>query len=317
MSYYGAAGWSSNDHGLTHHISLFSFTIESIVVDSYEPAFFALLFGLVFKEEVSLVWTNVGMLVRGFPSISAYSVIAKAESDWIRKIMIFTLLLASIAQGSYQMYLCFVGISMACVILLANLGSRAWGYMQWHPVQNYGSMEPVVSFLFAVLTGLLFPFLGHRQVESGGKAALESTLKIAMVAAIIFVISDYDPIQKYLVIGSENCSQDWVVLIVGAWWTLATFCSLLVVFRKGRQGIWPEDEEPLLIKDHHSPVGFKVPNLPDFPIDSVLAQRGVFCLNMKFEFALMLVATMCMGGFLCFLSFTDFEDELSKTGGAN
>jgi hypothetical protein len=254
------------------------------------------------------------MLVRGFPSISAYSVIAKTESDWLRKILVFVLLLASIVQGSYQNILCFVGISLACVLLLANLGSRAWGYMQWRPVQNYGVMEPIVSFIFAVLTGLLFPFLGHRQVESGGKAALESTLRIAIVAAVIFVVSDYDEIQKYLVMGSEKCNQDWVVLIVGAWWTLATICSLFAVFRKGRQGIWPDDEEPLLIKDHHSPVGLKVPNLPDFPIDSVLAQRGLFCLNVKLEFALMLLVTSCMGAFICFLSFTTFEDDLGKSG---
>lgn len=297
----------------TLHLSPSS-TLESKVIENYEPAYFALLLGLVFKEEVSLVWTNIGMLVRGFPSISAYSVIAKAESDWLRKIVIFTMLLGSITQGTIQFVLCFVGISMACVLLLANLGSRAWGYMQWRPVQNYGIMEPAVSFIYAVLTGLVFPFLGHRQVESGGKAALESTLQIAIIAAIIFVISDYDPIQKYLVVGSESCNQDWVVLGVGAWWTLATLCSLSVVFRKGRQGIWPEDEEPLLIKDHHSPVGFKVPNLPDFPIDSVLAQRGHFCLNVKFEFALMVVATFCVGGFMCFLSFTNFEDDLGESG---
>ncbi len=284
--------------------------VESVVVETYEPAYFALLLGLVFKEEISLAWTNVGMLVRGFPSISAFSVVSQIESDWLRKIIVFSLLLASIAQGFTQHILSFGGVSLACMVLLANLGSRAWGYMQWRPIQNYGFLEPAVSFVFAALTGLTFPFLGHRQVESGGKAALESTLGIALLSAIVFVVSDYDMIQQYVVIGSQNCNQDWVVLIVGAWWTFATICSLFAVFRKGRQGIWPDDEEPLLVKDHQSPVGFKVPNLPDFPIDSSLAQRGLFCLNVKLEFAMMLLITFCMGGFLCFLSFTNFDDNL-------
>ena len=285
---------------------------ENTVVETYSPAYFAILLGMVFKEEISHAWTNVGMFVRGFPSISAYSVVAGVDSDWLRKGIVMTLLMASVANGygSVTQILCFSGISLACLVLLANLGSRAWGYMLWRPIQNVGFMEPFLSFLAAVITGLVFPFLGHRQVESGGKSALESTLRIAMFSAILFVVSDYDNIQRFVVIGSENCSQDLIVLTVGAWWTIATICSLAAVFRKGRQGIWPDDEEPLLLKDHASPVGFKVPNLPDFPIDSAMASRGLFCLSMQVEFGLMLILTLFMGGFLCFLAFTDAEDNL-------
>lgn len=252
------------------------------------------------------------MLVRGFPSISAYSVVSSVHSDWLRKSIVLALLLASVAEGhgSVEHVAFFVGISLACLVLLANLGSRAWGYMDWKPIQSFGFLEPIIAFGAAVLTGLMFPFLGHRQVVSGGKSALESTIGIALLSAIIFVISDYDDIQKFLVIGSENCNQDLVVVTVGAWWTFATLCSLSAVYRKGRQGIWPDEEEPLLLKDHASPVGFKVPNLPDFPIDSAMAQRGLFCLGIQMEFGLMMLVTLCMGGFLCFLAFTQVDDDL-------
>lgn len=252
------------------------------------------------------------MLVRGFPSISAQSVLSGVDSDWLRKGIVLTLLLASVANGwgSVQHILCFCGISLACLILLANLGARAWGFMQWRPIQNFGFMEPIVSFLAAVFTGIMFPFLGHRQVESGGKAALESTMGIALLSGIIFVLSDYDNIQRFVVMGSENCDQDTIVLTMGIWWTIATLCSVGAVYRKGRQGIWPDDEEPLLLKDHASPVGFKVPNLPDFPIDSALAQRSIFCLGIHFELGLMLVATLAMGGFMCFLAFTQVDNDL-------
>lgn len=257
-----------------------------------------------------MAWTNIAMLVRGLPSLAACSVVTETGSDWLRKIIVFVLLLASIAQNSDKQFLCFIGISLACLVLLANLGARTWGFMQWKPIRNFGFLEPLFSFIAAVVMGICFPFLGHRQVESGGKAALESILRIALISALIFIASDYDNIQKYVVIGSENCDQDLIVLSVGAWWTFATLASLTAVYRKGRQGIWPDDEEPLLVKDHASPIGFKVPNLPDFPIDATMARRGFFCLSIKFEFVLMLIATACMGGFLLFLPFTDVDDQL-------
>mmetsp|Transcript_115969 Transcript_115969/g.334897 ORF Transcript_115969/g.334897 Transcript_115969/m.334897 type:complete len:500 (-) Transcript_115969:226-1725(-) len=293
-------------------------TQENVVVDSYAPAYFAVLLGVVFKEEISNAWTNVGMSVRGFPSISAYSVSTYSHSDWLRKVIVFALLFSSMAGGTAMHVSAFVGISLAMMVLLANLGSRTWGFMQWRPIQHYGIFEPIISFFMAVLTGLLFPFLGHRQVESGGKVALERTFGISMLSAIAFVVSDYDNIQKYLVIGSEQCNQDWIVLIVGVWWAIASICSLFTVFRKERRGIWPEDEEPLLEKDHRSPVGFKVPNLPDFPLNSIMARKGVMCLTTNLAFIAMLVVTIGMGGFLSMLAFTDYEDNLDeKISGSN
>lgn len=36
-----------------------------------------------------------------------------------------------------------------------------------------------------------------------GKGAMEYVLKTAMLVAVFFVISDYDDLQKFLVVGSE------------------------------------------------------------------------------------------------------------------
>lgn len=281
------------------------------MVETYQPAYFAVLLGLVFKEEISLSWTNVAMLIRGFPSLSACSAISRTDSDWLRKIIVFALLLASIADGMIKHVLCFIGVSLACLVLLANLGARAWGFMEWKPIRSFGFLEPVVAFVAAAITGICFPFLGHHQMQSGGKAAMESLLGIALLSAVVFIISDYNNIQKFVVIGSENCDEDLIDLAVGAWWSFATVCSLTAAYRKGRQGIWPDDEEPLLVKEHASPVGFKVPNLPDFPIDVSMAQRGLFCLSMQLEFFLMLLITFCMGAFLLFLPLTDVDDDFN------
>ena len=286
--------------------------IESIVAETYSPLFFAILLGVVFKEETSHVWTNVGMMVRGMPSIAAYSVTTQNHSDWLRKAIVSAFLVSFAAgRSGYEsvMYIStYVGLSLAIVVLITNLGSRAWGFMQWRPSPNFGIFEPVVSFLAAGLIGLCFPFLGQRQVESGGKAALESTFAVAFLSALFFLVCGYEYIQKFVVIGSVNCGQDWILRCVGAWWCVATLCSLIAIYRKGRQGIWPEDEEPLLIKNHKSPVGFSVPNLPEFPINVAMAQRGLFCVGITLEFIAMLLMTFGMGGFLVWLSFTDIED---------
>jgi hypothetical protein len=284
------------------------------MMEKYIPVCFAVLLGVVFKEEISHVWTNMSMMVRGMPSISAVSITTQTHSDWIRKSIIFTLVFASLAgqdgPASVMQMSSFVGLAAAVLALLANLGSRAWGFMRWRPIQNFGFLEPVVGFFAAVFAGILFPFLGHAQVESGGKSALESTFGIALVSAMAFFVSDLDSIQKYLVIGSNGCSQDIIVLSVGAWWCVATVCSLVAIYRKGRQGIWPEDEEPLLTKNNKSPVGFSVPHLPDFPITVALAQRGLFCFGMQLEFIAMLVMILGLGSFMCFLAFSDLEDNL-------
>jgi hypothetical protein len=184
----------------------FSFSLflsEDTIVDEFRPAYLALLLGVVFSEEISLSWTNVAMFVRGFPSMSAYAVTSRVESDWLRKVLILALAVASVTTGTTQFFLTLVGVGLTCVVLLANLGSRAWGFLKWKPLGYWGPLDSIVAFLAAVTTGLCVPYLAHRQVESGGKAAMESVIRMAFMVALLFVISDHDEIQKFLVVGSE------------------------------------------------------------------------------------------------------------------
>ena len=152
-------------------------------------------------------WTNVAMFVRGMPSISACSITTEVESDWMRKIVLLSLALASTTTSTTSMVLTLFGISMACVVLLANLGSRAWRYNQWRPLGYGGPFEPVVSYVAAMIAGLVVPWLGHPKIEAGGKAAMESVIRIAFAVAVLFALSDYTPVQQYLVIGSEVSRQ--------------------------------------------------------------------------------------------------------------
>lgn len=181
-----------------------TFPAVETITDEFRPAYLALLLGLVFSEEISLSWTNAAMFVRGLPSISAYAVTSKVESDWLRKILLISLAMASAASGTTQTVMTLFGIGLTCIVLLANLGSRAWGYMRWRPlVVGWGPFEAVIAYVAAILMGLFVPYLGHRQVTFGGKVAMESIIRISFLVAAVFVVSDFDDIQKFLVVGSE------------------------------------------------------------------------------------------------------------------
>jgi hypothetical protein len=279
-----------------------------VIIDQFKPAYLSLILGLVFTEEISLSWTNVGMFVSGMPSISAFAITSRVESDWLRKVIVFSLALAGATRGYSQYALTLFGVSLTCAVLLANLGSRAWNFLHWQPLGYGGTLEPIVSYVAAILTGLVFPYLGHRQTQAGGKGAMESVIRVAFMVALVFVVSDYDEIQQFLVTGSENCTQDWVNIAVGVWFTLSLTASLCMVMKIEPEGVWPEDEEPLLEAADSSPVGFKVPNLPDFPIDPSLANHGISWLPIELEFFLGIFMALAIGGGMCYLAFTDIDE---------
>jgi hypothetical protein len=75
----------------------------------------------------------------------------------------------------------------------------------------------------------------------------------------------------------------------------------------------PDDEEPLLEEVHASPVGYKVPHLPDFPIDPNLTYKGWApfpCCCVGFEYLLGIAVAVRLGGFICFLGLTDLDEMI-------
>ena len=165
----------------------------------------------VLTEEISLSWINVALLVRGIPSISAYALTTSFGTDWLRKILILLFLISSAStDDTFQKVCTLGGIILTCLVLLANLGSLSWKYLHWKPfrgVSLFGiavsPLDPLLSYGAAILTGICFPFLGHSKIESGGTAAIESVMRIAVVVAALFIISDYDAFQRLLVVGCE------------------------------------------------------------------------------------------------------------------
>jgi len=170
-----------------------------------KPAYLALIAGLVLTEEMSLSWTNAVMMVQACPSISAYFVTKDSGSDWIRKITILLLALSGVTTGKSQAVLTIVGIIFSCVILLANLGARAWYFFQWQPLSYNGPFTTVLAYMTAVVTGFAFPLLGHRTASVGGKPAIESIVRLSLCIAIAFVITDFDAVQQFIIVGKEVC----------------------------------------------------------------------------------------------------------------
>ena len=180
------------------------FLIAQSILEEFKPAYLALILGLVFTEELSFSWINAAMFIHGMPSISAYEITANVGSDWLRKLLMFALALAAATEGTTRAFLTLSGILLACVILLANLGARSWGFLRWKPIPYFaGPLQPLMAYITAIVAGIFIPYMGHRSIQAGGKAAMESVVRAAFLVALVFVVSDHDDFQKFLILGSE------------------------------------------------------------------------------------------------------------------
>jgi hypothetical protein len=177
--------------------------IAENLVESLKPAYLSLILGLVLTEEISLSGLNASMMVRAEPSISAHYLHSPFGPDILRKVLVFCLAVAGATTGKLQAALTLGGIGAACMSLTANLGARAWHFLHWKPMRYRGPGADLVAYGLAIATGVFLPYVGHRTISSGGKGALESVIRSALLVAVLFLISDYDEIQSFLVVGSE------------------------------------------------------------------------------------------------------------------
>ena len=124
-----------------------------------------------------------------------------------------------------------------------------------------------------------------------------------------FCLSDFDQVQQFIVLGSASCEQKLVNMVIGTWWTVTLLVSLLLVIKIQPHQHWHKDEEALLVEDQASPVGFKVPNLPDFEIDPNLVQPERFPCPMQFELAFGFMLAIGIGGGMVYMAYTDWGNS--------
>jgi len=283
-----------------------------------KPAYLSLILGLVLTEEISLSLANAVMYVRGYPSISAFALTTHLPSDWLRKVMILMLALAGAANGKLQVYLTLGGILLACFILLANLGSRAWNTLDWNSFSYSGIGASPAAYALAIVTGICFPYMGHRDVLQSSGHAIVIIIQNSILVAIIFVLSAFEEVQKFLVVGSETCDQDVVNSVIGIWWTVTVLVCLGLVYRLHIQPTIPspEEEESTLEVNESSPVGYTVPSLPHFAVDPGLCyhqkahESGWISTPMKVVGGGLV--TCVIGTLIVYMSFTQVDDEFTS-----
>jgi hypothetical protein len=109
----------------------------------------------------------------------------------------------------------------------------------------------------------------------------------------------------------QKCEQGLVNIAVGFWWGWSLLISLILVLRIEPPSLWPDEEEPLLEEDQASPVGYKVPSLPDFPIDPILEQKAMIpWLHVKVEFVIGVLMAFGISGAIVYSSFSDYDESL-------
>jgi hypothetical protein len=168
------------------------------------------------------------------------------------------------------------GVFFAVFIMFANLGSRAWQNLCLNKQKYAGPLRMVVALIKAFALGLIVPYFGSRGCEPGGRTALVNTLKSSLIVAIVFILSGFwqefnDALLVQVEGASSTCSQQYVHIVVGSWYTisiLACICSYKRIIPDRAKHI-PEnaDREPFLVEDWSSPVGYMVPNFPDYYLD--------------------------------------------------
>ncbi|CAB9519573.1 expressed unknown protein [Seminavis robusta] len=279
-----------------------------------KPAYLALLVATVLVEEVSLSWANVVMMVQACPSISAYSVTKESGSDWMRKLILFLLAVGGAATGKTQVFFVMTGILLTCAVLLANLGARAWYFFQWQPLNYNGPLSTVFAYVTAIVVGFAVPFLGHRTACAGGKPAIESVIRLAVLLSFGFIISDFESVKQFLIVGKEACDQTAINTVVGIWFSVSLVVSVYISSEVTPIRDYP-DEEPLLEENHESPVGYLVPNLPNFPIDPCTGKRGMR-IPLRAEIAIGIFLATLLGTGIVSLAYTDWgtsvENGLTK-----
>jgi hypothetical protein len=311
------------------------------------PACLAMLAGLVFVDETSLSWLNVSLMVRGVPSLSAHTLMSPAGSDTLRKIVLFAFILAAALTGEAARIATLVGVFGVLSVLLANLGARTTYFLRWSPQVYDGIGASLVAYIKAILTGVFFPWMANRNAYVGGRAGIEYIIQTSFVSAAVYWAAGIESAQVWLIGTNADVSdirdhfvsqapsslsslffqllppsplllnvlgrrlqpekQTLVNIIIAIWWVASVCLNIILAWRTPFHDQKTLDSEHLLIADHASPAGFKVPSLPDYEIDPSFGHTGIRWLPKCVElvFGMVLAAAVCAG--LLLLSFSDWD----------
>ena len=278
-----------------------------------KPGYFlGLMLGLVLSEEMSHSVLNVAMLVQGLPSVAAFSLVSGFVTDWPKNIAVSFLALATVQEiGSFSQKICtLMGISLSMALLAANLGSRAWLHMRWAPLgKAFGPFTSFYAFCAAVGTGLVFPYMGFRDILSGGKSATRTIIINCLIVSIFFVLSDLNAVKEFFFVG-EACDQSITNVALGSWLAMTSVISMFAARKISPSESYLMNEgeiDQILDEDQASPVGFTVPNFPNFCLDRVnFKDEGFSCVSANMQIFFGVVICLGLGVFVGATSYFDY-----------
>jgi hypothetical protein len=98
----------------------------------------------------------------------------------------------------------------------------------------------------------------------------------------------------------QSCNQDNTNITLGIWLALTSITCIFAAQKiKPVENNPAEDNDPILVEDQTSPVGWKVPNFPNYAIDPIVfGGTGLPCLSLKMLTALGLIVGVGVGGFV-------------------
>ena len=109
----------------------------------------------------------------------------------------------------------------------------------------------------------------------------------------------------------QPCDQTTVNTFVGIWFSVSLLASVFVAGQVKPTPDYP-DEEPLLEENQESPVGYVVPNLPNFPIDPCSGMRGIRRIPLRVEIAIGILLAGLVGAGVVSLAYTDWGKTAEK-----
>jgi len=304
---YGLVSYSGTQAICAFMILLRSFSCfvraDVLEASGIKPGLLGTFIFIFLQEEIGNIWLNIHMIVQGYPSTAAFVLKNKVVSDWPKKGVPLILAIASAIPSDNigQSILTLFGISWALVLLAANLGCRVWFNLGLNPVTYsfYGSSS--VSLILATVLGLFVPYIGNRSMEASELTRISSVVSSAMIVALVFLISGFPDVYKYLIVGSEDCSQDAVTILGGGWWMVTFLLSMWSSLRMitDKENIFNTEEEVDNLTEKHdsSPVGIRICGVDDLYVYPRIEEKANMCCATYLVVVLGVILAILIGGY--------------------
>lgn len=208
----------------------------------------------------------MGLLVRNTPAHCAYLLQAVIRDDLLRKVCLFSFVLGASTVGWWQTAFKGIGVILACLLLMINIGSRSWYFLDLSSFKRdrIGG-NSIMPFLLSIFTGFSLSFLSSRVSASGGQRSIEHIVLSAVVIAVVMIVSSFERFQKLIIMDDEvsdfclrysvhtyalstqiHEQNNIINLILGSWWTISLLGSLCFAINKRRTRDIPDGEHFLV-----------------------------------------------------------------------